>query len=317
MQEINEGAGTAGGTGAILVTGATGNVGRAVVEVLLGAGRTVRATGRSRDSVSRMFGDRVESVALDFTDPSTWATAFTGVRRMFLLRPPQLGKPKEQMFPALEFARAQGVEHIVFLSLQGAEKNKVVPHAAIESWLRQSGIRWTFIRASFFHQNLSTTHLTDIRDRSDLVVPAGRGATAFVDAQDVGAVAATALLNSRRYADQALTVTGDEALTYARIAQILTAELGRPIRYARPGALRYLIHARRNLRMPWGMVLVTVAIYTTARLGMAAGLTDTVREVLGHEPIRFDQFAHRERDCWMPAAGESGSIEGQSDSAFN
>ncbi|ASD22564.1 NAD(P)-dependent oxidoreductase [Cryobacterium sp. LW097] len=299
MHQTNE-SDIAGASEAILVTGATGNVGHAVVEALLSAGRTVRAAGRDRDAVSKMFGDRVETVSLDFTDPSTWTAAFSGVRQMFLLRPPQLGKPKKQMLPALEFAREQGVEQIVFLSLQGAEKNKVVPHAALESWLRTSGISWTFVRASFFHQNLSTTHLTDIRDRNELVVPAGRGATAFVDAEDVGAVAAAVLLDPHTYSNKALTVTGDEAITYERIAQILTAELGRPIRYAQPGAIRYALHARRRLVMPWGMVFVTLAIYTTARLRMAAGLTQSVRDVLGRDPISFAQFAHRKRGLLTP-----------------
>ena len=100
-------------------------------------------------------------------------------------------------------------------------------------------------------------------------------------------------------------MTGSEALTYQQVAQILTAELGRPIRHARPGIVRYLRHARRTLGMPWGMVLVTSAIYTTARLSMAAELTDTVRAVLGREPIRFFEFAPRERAVWNPAQTSS------------
>lgn len=284
----------------ILVTGATGNIGRVVVEQLLAAGHLVRAAGRSAESVTRMFGDRVEAVALDFTDEATWPGAFDGVQRMFLMRPPHLGKPKSQIIPALEYARARGVGQMVFLSLQGAEKNKVVPHAAIEAWLRASGVVWTFVRASFFHQNLSTTHLTDIRDRGEIMVPAGRGATAFIDGNDVGAVAATALLDPAAHRNTALTVTGTEALTYAQIARILTLELGRPIRYSQPGLVRYVLHARRSLGMPWGMVMVTAAIYTTARLGLAAGLTDTVRQVLGRYPISFAAFAHREREVWNP-----------------
>ena len=284
----------------ILVTGATGNVGRVVVEQLLAAGRPVRAAGRTRESVERMFGDRVEAVALDFTDEATWPGAFAGIHRMFLLRPPHLGKPKRQIIPALQYARAHGVGQMVFLSLQGAEKNKVVPHAAIEAWLRTSGAAWTFVRASFFHQNLSTTHLSDIRDRDEILVPAGRGATAFVDAEDVGAVSAAALLNPGAHRNTAWTVTGNEALTYEQVAGILTDELGRPIRYPRPGILRYLRHARRTLRMPWGMAVVTAAIYTTARLGMAGGLTGTVRHVLGRDPVSFADFAHRERETWAP-----------------
>lgn len=285
----------------ILVTGATGNVGRAVVEELLLAGRRVRATGRTTASVTRLFGDRVEAVALDFTDDTTWAAAFEGVRQMFLLRPPHLGDPRTQMLPALETARAHGVRQVVFLSLQGAQRNKFVPHAAIEAWLRGSGVAWTFVRASFFHQNLSTTHLTDIRDRSEIMVPAGRGATAFVDACDVGAVAAAALLDPAAHADTAWTVTGDEALSYEQVAGILTAELGRPIRYGRPGIIRYLRHARRSVGMPWAMALVTAAIYTVARLGLAGELTGTVRQVLGRAPSRFADFARREREVWNPA----------------
>lgn len=282
----------------ILVTGATGNVGRAVVERLLAAGRSVRAAGRTSESVSRTFGDRVEAVALDFTDSATWPPAFNGIERMFVMRPPQLGSPKNQMLPALTYACDQGVEQIVFLSLQGAEHNKVVPHASIEAWLRTSGVAWTFVRASFFHQNLATTHLTDIRDRNEIMVPAGRGATAFVDANDVGAVAAVALLDPPAHANTALTVTGGEALTYEQIAQSLTLELGRPIRYGRPGIVRYIRHARGTLGMPWGMIAVTTAIYTTARLGIAASLTDTAREVLGRNPTSFATFAHRERNAW-------------------
>lgn len=291
----------------ILVTGATGNVGRVVVQQLLAAGARVRAAGRTTESVTRMFGDRVDAVALDFTDEKTWPAAFDGVRRMFLLRPPHLGKPKKQIIPALEYARAHGVEQMVFLSLQGAEKNKVVPHAAIEAWLRTSGAEWTFVRASFFHQNLSTTHLTDIRDRDEILVPAGRGATAFVDGEDVGAVGAAALLHPSAHRNTAWTVTGKEALTYEQVARILTIELGRPIRYARPGIVRYLRHARQTLGMPWGMVIVTAAIYTTARLGLAGGLTDTVNQVLGRDPISFADFAYRERDIWNPTPAGKGT----------
>lgn len=278
----------------ILVTGASGNVGAAVVRALTTAGV------EHREAARHALGGARDVVAFDFTDAATWAGAFAGVESMFLVRPPAIGNVTRDLLPAVAAARDAGVRRIVFLSLQGAEKNKVVPHATVEKWLRESGMTWTFVRASFFHQNLSTTHLTDIRDRDEIVVPAGRGATAFVDAEDVGAVAAAALIDPAEHADRAWTVTGPRALTYDEVATILTEELGRPIRYCSPGALRYIRHARRELSMPWGMVAVTTAIYTTARLGMAAGLTDDVRTVLGRDPIDFAAFAHRERDIWRP-----------------
>lgn len=276
----------------VLVTGASGNVGSVVARELRAAGEKVWRAERSPQPSE-------DRVSFDFTDPSTWNAAFDGVRSMFLVRPPAIGNVKRDLLPAVGAARDAGVEHVVFLSLQGAERNKVVPHATVESWLRRSGLAWTFVRASFFHQNMSTTHVSDIRDRDEIVVPAGRGATAFVDAEDVGAVAAAALLDTSAHTDRAWTVTGPRALTYEQIARILTNELGRPIRYARPGLLRYARHARRSLAMPWGMVAITAAIYSTARFGLAAGLTDDVRTVLDRDPVDFVEFAHRERQVWM------------------
>ncbi|PFG43367.1 uncharacterized protein YbjT (DUF2867 family) [Isoptericola jiangsuensis] len=277
----------------ILVTGARGNVGSVVARELRTAGASLRS------GVRAPAAGAADDVAFDFTDPATWAAAFDGVTSMFLVRPPAIGNVRRDLLPAMAAARDAGVEHVVFLSLQGAEKNKVVPHATVESWLRGSGLAWTFVRASFFHQNLSITHASDVRDRDEILVPAGRGATAFVDAEDVGAVAAAALLDPAPHRDRAWTVTGPRALTYGEVASILSAELGRPIRYPRPGALRYARHARRTLEMPWGMVAVTTAIYTTARLGLAAGLTDDVRTVLGRDPIDLAAFAHRERRAWL------------------
>ena len=91
---------------------------------------------------------------------------------------------------------------------------------------------------------------------------------------------------------------GPQALTYAEIASTLTEVLGRPIRYSRPGLLRYARHARTVLSMPWGMVAVTCAIYTIARLGRAGGLTDDVRAVTGSAPVSFREFAEREAGAW-------------------
>jgi uncharacterized protein YbjT (DUF2867 family) len=290
--------GRTGPLSSILITGATGNVGRVVLRALTAAGTQTRVALRP----GRTGGSRPEAgdaIAFDFTDPATWSRAFAGVESMFLVRPPALGNVRRDLLPAVAAARDAGVRHVVFLSLQGADRNRIVPHATVERWLRTSGMRWTFVRPSFFAQNLSTTHAADIRDRDAIIVPAGRGATAFVDTEDVGSVAADALLDPDEHADRAWTITGPRALGYDEVAEILTAELGRPIRYLRPSLPRYLRHARRELRMPPGMVAVTAAIYTTARLGRAAGLTDDVRRILGRDPVDFAAFAHRERAAWV------------------
>jgi uncharacterized protein YbjT (DUF2867 family) len=290
----------------ILITGASGNVGRHIVNQLVTAGATVRGAGRS--PVGKLASPSPSDSALgwvpfEFTDPGSWSAAFDGVRTMFLLRPPAISNVRRDLLPAVVAAQRAGVRHVVFLSLQGAQQIRVVPHAKVETWLRSSGLDWTFVRPSFFTQNLSTTHAADIRDRDEIVVPAGLGRTAFVDVADVAAVATTALLHPEEHRERAWTVTGPQALDYVQVADVLSQVLGRTITYTRPGVVHYLRHAHRVLGLPRTMTAVTAAIYLTARFGLAAGLTDHVRRVTGRDPITLAQTVSRERAAWSRQPG--------------
>jgi uncharacterized protein YbjT (DUF2867 family) len=275
---------------AILVTGATGNVGAPLVARLRAAGAAVRPASRRATSV--------DAVAFDFRDRSTWKRAFDGVEVMFLIRPPDVADVRSDLLPAVEYGRTAGLRHVVLLSVQGADRVPVLPHARIEKWLRGSGLDWTFVRPSYFDQNLSTVFAGDIRDRDVITVPAGRGRTAFVDAHDVAAVVAAVLLDPSAHRGREWTPTGP-AITYDEVAAVLSAELGRRIRYTRPGIVAYARHARSQLRMPASMIAVTTVLHSTARFGLAAGQTEDVRTVTGRPPATFAEFAHRERHVWL------------------
>lgn len=162
----------------ILITGATGTVGEAVVQQLHHQQISCRVAVRQPDRAQAMFGDRVEAVQFDFLDPATFSSAFVDITHLFLVRPPALSNIK-QIAPALIAAKAAGVQQVVFLSLMGVERNRIVPHAAIERCIQQLELPFTFLRAGFFMQNLSTTHCDDIRLHDDLFIPAGTGKTKF------------------------------------------------------------------------------------------------------------------------------------------
>jgi uncharacterized protein YbjT (DUF2867 family) len=274
----------------ILVTGATGNVGAPLVTLLRAAGAAVRPAARRPPPP--------DGVAFDFRDPSTWRAAFDRVEIVFLIRPPDVSDVRSDLLPALAVGRSMGLRHVVLLSVQGADRVPVLPHAGIERWLRRSGLDWTFLRPSYFDQNLSTVFAADIRERDLIAVPAGRGRTAFVDAHDVAAVAAAVLLDPAVHRRRAWTPTGP-ALSYDEVAGLLSVELGRRIRYSRPGIVGYARHARRWLDMPPSMIAITTVLHTTARLGLAASETDDVRTVTGRAPTTFAEFAHRERAVWL------------------
>ena len=277
-----------------LVTGATGNVGSEVVRLLRGFGSPVRAA--VRDPGRFQPDGRVEYVPFDFVRPQTYRRALRGVERLFLVRPPAISKTQRYVNPVIDAAKAAGVGHVVFLSLLGAEKNPVVPHRRIEDHLKASGMPYTFLRPSFFMQNLSTFHREDIRERGEIFVPAGRGKTSFVDARDVAAVAAR-VLTEPGHAYTAYPLTGAEALDYYEVAGTFTDVLGRRIAYPDPSVIRF---ARAMLRRGFSpaFVLVMSGIYTTARLGLAGGVTPDTARLLGRPPTTLRRFVEDYRDSW-------------------
>lgn len=280
----------------VLVTGATGNVGGELVRLFGAAGLPVRAAVPEPEQAR--FGDGVEPVALDFRRPDTFAGALDGVRRVFLVRPPAIADVKRTLLPFLDAAERAGVEHVVFLSLQGAGRNPLVPHRTVEKRLEASGLAWTFLRPSFFMQNLSGTHRADLRDRSELFVPAGRGRTAFVDARDVALVAFLALTEPG-HERRAYTLTGAEALTYADVAAVFTGVLGRPIRYADPSLVAFWRRMRAQGH-PAAFVAVTSVLYTAGRFGLAGSVTDDLARLLGRPPRTLRTFAEDYRALWEP-----------------
>lgn len=282
--------------GTTLITGPTGNVGAKLVHLLHATGRPLRAAARDTAQARARLDVPIEYVPFDFESPGTFDAALRGVSHLFLVRPPALTDTRTTIAPLIAAACRAGVEQIVFLSLLGAEHNRFVPHYAIEHTIQEAGIPWTFLRASFFMQNLSTTHRAAVRERNEIDVPAGAGRTSFIDVRDIAEVAATVLTTSG-HERQAYPLTGADALTYTEVAQIMTEELGRRIAYPAPSALAF---ARRMRRQGYErrLVLVMLAIYTTARLGFAATVTPDTARLLGRAPRTMRDFVRDYRHCW-------------------
>lgn len=283
--------------GRVLITGSTGNVGADVVIKLQAQGVPLKAAV-FRDRAATAPG--VQAVRFDFHDPDTYAAALDEVDRVFLMRPPHMSDAKA-FVPFIKAMVEADIRQVVFLSVQGAGRNVFVPHHGIEVLLKKSGLPWTFLRPSFFMQNLSTTHCADIRDRGEIYVPAGNGRTNFVDACDV-AEAAAVCLTTPGHDNKAYEITGSEALTYSEVAEILSDACDRPITYARPTA-RLFKHRMKHQGHDDDFVAVMSSIYAIAKFGMAAGTTDTLENLVGHSPRTLKQWAIEHRTCWLPSRG--------------
>ncbi|OHD26247.1 MAG: hypothetical protein A2Y38_23590 [Spirochaetes bacterium GWB1_59_5] len=281
----------------VLVIGSLGTVGLEVVRSLIAGGTRVRAATTRRDAVRSIFGDTVEPVLFDFQKPETFGPAFDGVERMFLMRPPHISNIKRDLYPALDAARAAGVRQVVFLSIIGIDQNTVVPHYKVETYLRGSGQDYTFLRCSFFMQNFEAAHRDEIRDRDEIYLPVGKAKTSFIDARDIGAVAALCL-SGPGHERKAYDLTGAEALDYDEVAALFSAVLNRPIVYRNPAPLAFFLR-QLSLRKALMYALVTTWLYSNTKNGMAATVSGEVARLLGRLPISMLKYIEDNRAAWM------------------
>ena len=282
----------------ILVTGASGNVGAYVIKELLKLGEKVVAAGTDTRKLRNMFGDIVDVVEFDFTNKDTFNEALNDVDRVFLMRPPSLGKPQD-LYPFIDAMKARNMKLICFLSLMGVENNTIPPHHKIEKYIEGSGIPYAHIRPGFFMQNVSGIHSVEIRELDKIFVPAGKSKTSFIDASDIGLSIAVILNETQKYRNTAHTITGPEALDYYQVAEVLSKLTGRKITYAKPGYLRYRNYYIKTRKLDKGYVNVTVMLYFMTRLGTAKEVTNEFYKLTGKKPRTFEEFAIENKDAFM------------------
>jgi len=280
----------------VLVTAATGTVGRHVADELANRDCDARLATRNPAAVPDRFEAAESVVEFDFDRPETWGGALEGVDGVFLVRPP--GVDTGDLGSFVDAVARVGVDQVAYLSTLGADRNVLIPHHRIERRIEDAGVACTFLRASFFMQNLHEVHGDDIVERDEIFVPAGGGETSFVDARDVGAVAARVLAESG-HLNVAYDLTGPEALDYDAVAAAFSDVLDRPIEYADP-SIPAFVRRMRSRGHPLGYVLLMVGIYATARLRLADRVTDDVERILGRPPRGIRTYVADYADRFRP-----------------
>ena len=280
----------------ILVTGASGNVGSAVVSQLRARQIPFRQGSRRVDHAQRSPDGEV--VPLDFRAAQTFRPAIQGCEGIFLLRPPAIADTQNTLIPFLEVAWQAGVRQVVFISVAGAGDNPLVPHHAVEKHLRQRSTGWTILRPGFFAQNLGDAYCQDIVEQDRMFVPAGQGRVAFIDVRDIAEVAVLALTDPAVHATQTYTLTGPEALTFQQVAALLSRELGRDIAYQPASILGYLRHLRRR-GLGLNQAIVQTVLHVGLRWGQAATVDDTLPHLLGHPPRQMQDYIRDYRHLWL------------------
>ena len=283
----------------ILVTGGTGRIGGHLLRVLAKAGVPARALSREPERGEELPG--IDWVAGDLAEPSSLGEPFAGIERLFLLTG-NTGAMVRLQKNALRAARQAGGLHVVKLSALGAsDHSKSVIglwHWVVERELRGSGMAWTILRPHHFMQNLLDFPglRRDIVEGGVVRSASGEGKIPFIDTRDIAEVAAAVLTGASGAAPgghggRTYTLTGPEALSYARATELLAEATGRGLRFVAesPEEARARMEAHG---LPDWLVCAQLAIAAYQRAGGATEqTTDTVEDILGRPPRSFRDFA--------------------------
>jgi uncharacterized protein YbjT (DUF2867 family) len=260
-------------TGTTLVIGGNGKTGRRVVERLKARNLPVRV------------GSRSGTPSFDWEQPQTWANALRDISAVYVTYAPDLAAPGAadaiRKFTAL--AKQGGVERVVLLSGRGEPEAQLC-----EQIVRESGIDWTILRASWFAQNFSENYFLDGILAGELVLPAGAVGEPFVDIDDI-ADAAVAALTESGHSGQLYEMTGPRLLTFAEAVGEIARETKREIRYVQVRVEDYAA-TLEGAQLPPEVVQLVTYLFSEVLDGRNASVADGVSRALGRAPRDFRDY---------------------------
>jgi uncharacterized protein YbjT (DUF2867 family) len=275
----------------ILVTGATGNVGRELVRALDAADERIRILVRDPARAAGLCG-RAERAVADLTEPAGLGAAFHGVDRLFLLTQ---GTGTDQAANAVAAALEAGVRRVVLLSSVNVIGDPVPAmgrwHHAREGLVLASGIPATILRPSGFMTNALEWAPT-VRDGGYVLDPTGPGRFSLIDPADIADVAALALLEDG-HAGAIYAPTGDEVRTTAEHVRILAEALDRAIEVRTAATAEDAVRARYANGAPPALAAALIEAITAMRADTAGFHTNDLERLLGRTPRTFAHWCAR------------------------
>jgi uncharacterized protein YbjT (DUF2867 family) len=290
-------------TDKILVTGANGTVGRPLVQALLARGERVKAASRGGAWPADVAADSaaarlLEPVAFDHLNPATWGPALEGVNRVFLMLPSGHVQAQAVLLPLVQALAERGVK-IVFMSVLGVDADDSIPYRQVELAIERSGTPFVTLRPNWFADNFHTFWGAGVA-QGLMQLPAGQGASSFIDARDIAEAAAAALVRTD-VNGCAFNLTGPEALSYTQAAEVLSRVLQRPVRYEAVSD-DVFVAQMQQAGLPADYAQFLAGIFFPVRQGWTAVVSDGVQQLTGRAPRSLLQHV-----MWRRAG--SGSAE--------
>ncbi len=300
----------------VLIVAATGKTSAEVVKKLQKRNVKVRALVRSATQAKEMFGESVEIFdGFDFDNPATMTAAMSGIDKLYLVSSPAVNA-FEQTVSLVDAAKEAGVQHIVRLSVYRCDDTTKgfgatyvgKRHRAVEDYIESSGLAFTHLRPTWFHQNYEIINGQEIRENATLTLPLGNARFNSIDLQSIAEVAAAVL--SEPGHENKIYELATEELTPGKIATLLSEATGRAIQYidqmpsvAIGAALSYEEAKKWYPQVsndPETLIQIGAKHWQQAKLGNITGITDTVEKLTGQKGRTFEQYVQESRQNFLP-----------------
>jgi uncharacterized protein YbjT (DUF2867 family) len=284
----------------ILVTGATGKVGKEIVNQLMGKGLKVKAADINLEwvdaAVKAEGWEGVESVLFNYDSPETFENAMDGVGPVFIVPPLLSPRQHEQIIAFVDFAVKNGATKFVNLSQMGSQEIPDLPIGKAEKHIETLGVPYIHLRPNWFMQNFNSLMLEMIKDRNEIRVPAGDFKSSYIDSRDISACGAVALTTDK-HDNSIITQTGGRALDHYEVAQIISDATGKTITY-NPITEEQYSDDLKSAGMPDASVEMFLNLYRLLRSGGTAPVSTDVADCLGRPQIAFEQYAKDFAGSW-------------------
>ncbi len=285
----------------ILITGATGNIGTEVISSLYKTDNKdqiiagVRNIDKARQALNQY--QTLNYVNFDFDNPLTFDKSLENIDLIFLLRPPQISDVDKSFKPLIRKISEKGIKKIIFLSVQGAEKSKVIPHNKIERLIRDSELDFIFLRPSYFMQNLTTTLLKDIQTKRMIILPAGKAKFNWIDTKNIAEVTARLLDDFETYKNNEIELTGPENLDFYSVVDLINEVTSDKIEYNSVSPIKFF-KIKKNDGFSNGLTIVMTMLHYLPRLQKEPVISDFYEYLTGLRPTTLKEFVNRERINW-------------------
>ncbi len=286
----------------ILITGASGNVGRAVLDEVRKGDKPFRAMYRSEED-AKQAPKGVSAVVADFASKESMARVLAGVDALFLVCSP-IPALVELESNAIDAARATGVKHVVLNSALGAgDYAKSFPgwHRIVEDKLKASALAYTILRPNGFMQNILAYNAPSIRAQGAFYAAMGSARTSYIDVRDIAYVVAKILASPQEHAGKIYELNGPEAVSCGELAERITRVANRPVKYVDiPEAAQR--KSMLDLGMPEWQVNALLELQEYYVQGRAGMVTDVLPGLLGRPPVKLDRFLEEYKDDFRSEA---------------